>query len=98
MMRFTGKQYLQMDIASNFGLEKADWNERLQWFADNEHQLFSLVTRLRLQLSTMQPCLHGEKWNRVSLLATLSHWMLQPLVCRSLHALQAIVVLPNCAT
>jgi hypothetical protein len=47
MQKFTPKQYLQMDIASNFGLDKADWDERLKWFATNEHQLFSLVTQAK---------------------------------------------------
>ena len=32
MQLFTGKQYLQIDIANSFGLEKANWQERLDWF------------------------------------------------------------------
>ena len=32
MMRFTGKQYLQIDIASNYGLDKETWEHRLNWF------------------------------------------------------------------
>jgi hypothetical protein len=40
---FTAKQYLQIDIASNFGLDKKDWNERLAWFAENEANLEELV-------------------------------------------------------
>lgn len=40
---FTGKEYLKLDIASNFGLEKKTWYERLCWFDENESQLESLV-------------------------------------------------------
>jgi Mitochondrial DNA-directed RNA polymerase len=32
MQMFTGLQYLMMDIASSFGLDKANWSERLAWF------------------------------------------------------------------
>ena len=42
---FTGKSYLKIDIASNFGLDKADWNDRLSWFDENEGQLHSLVPK-----------------------------------------------------
>lgn len=30
--QFTGKQYLQMDIANHFGLDKENWDVRLNWF------------------------------------------------------------------
>lgn len=43
MQQFTGKQYLQMDIASNFGLDNKDWDVRLAWFESNQHQLHSLI-------------------------------------------------------
>lgn len=41
--RFTGKQYLQIDVANNFGLDKKSWDERLDWFAANEDKLESLL-------------------------------------------------------
>lgn len=33
---FTALQYLQMDIAASFGLDKSSWNDRLHWFKTNE--------------------------------------------------------------
>lgn len=43
MQRFSGKQYLQIDIANHFGLDKLDWSERLTWFIQNESKLVELV-------------------------------------------------------
>lgn len=47
MQRFTGKQYLAIDIANNFGADndKKTWSERLDWFNSNEHQLMSLLNQ-----------------------------------------------------
>lgn len=43
LQRFTGKQYLQIDIANNMGLDKEDWDTRISWFNANEHKLHELV-------------------------------------------------------
>jgi hypothetical protein len=43
MQQFTGKQYLMIDIASNFGLDKDLWDERLDWFEANQHRLLDLL-------------------------------------------------------
>lgn len=43
MQKFTPIQYLQIDIASNFGLDKKKWNERLEWFDANKHHLMELL-------------------------------------------------------
>lgn len=40
---FTGRQYLAIDIANNFGLDKLDWDQRLDWFENNRDQLSCLV-------------------------------------------------------
>ena len=43
MQRFTPKQYLQLDIASNYGLDKANWDVRLDWFQRHEATLEAYV-------------------------------------------------------
>ena len=47
MNLFTGIQYLQIDIANSFGLDKEIWENRLAWFAQNEHQLEHLVSKAK---------------------------------------------------
>lgn len=36
MTPFTGKQYLQIDIANSYGLDKESWDSRLEWFKNHE--------------------------------------------------------------
>lgn len=43
MKQFSGRQYLKIDIASSFGLDKKDWEERIAWFDQNHEKLESLV-------------------------------------------------------
>ena len=41
MQQFTPKQYVKIDIANSFGLDKLDWDKRLEWFEANEAVLLS---------------------------------------------------------
>lgn len=43
MKMFSGKEYLMIDIANNFGLDGEQYETRLNWFSENEHHLESLV-------------------------------------------------------
>lgn len=41
MQTFTPIQYLMLDIASNFGLDKETWNDRLAWFETVQEDILS---------------------------------------------------------
>lgn len=43
MELFTAKQYLAIDIANSFGLDKETWDTRLAWFDENKENLINLV-------------------------------------------------------
>lgn len=45
MQTFTGRQYLAIDIANNFGLDKKTWDQRLSWFEDNQDNLMELLPK-----------------------------------------------------
>lgn len=47
MDMFTGKQYLMIDIANSFGLDKENWDVRIKWYEDNKHQLDKLVSKAK---------------------------------------------------
>lgn len=40
---FSGKEYLKIDIANHYGLDKQSFDDRIAWFDKNEHQLDELV-------------------------------------------------------
>jgi hypothetical protein len=43
MKEFTAREYLKIDIASQYGLDKSTWEERIDWFDANEDKLVSLI-------------------------------------------------------
>jgi hypothetical protein len=47
MELFTGKAYLQMDIAASFGLDNKEWSVRQQWFNDHEHELMDMLPQAK---------------------------------------------------
>lgn len=44
MQFFTPLEYIKIDIATNYGLDKETWETRLDWFKQYENQLESMVT------------------------------------------------------
>ena len=42
---FTPIDYLKIDIANNFGLDKENWDKRIDWFNQNEPDLENLVSK-----------------------------------------------------
>jgi DNA-directed RNA polymerase len=44
MQTFTGTQYLKIDLANQFGLDRMTWQNRIYWVNDNEKDLKDLAT------------------------------------------------------
>lgn len=45
MRAFTPREYLAIDIANSFGLDKKDWSERLDWFATHQEHLKEMLPK-----------------------------------------------------
>jgi hypothetical protein len=45
MQTFSGMDYLRIDVASQFGLDKLTWNQRLSWFKEHEDHLEDLLSK-----------------------------------------------------
>lgn len=43
MKEFTSLEYLQIDLANNFGLDKRTWDQRIQWATEHEDVLETLI-------------------------------------------------------
>lgn len=64
MQTFTPIEYLKIDIASNYGLDKETWNVRLDWFLENQYDIETIgltnsnkVKRLKLMKEADSPAL-----------------------------------------
>lgn len=45
MIKFTGMEYLKIDIANCYGLDKKSWQERIEWVNQNESKLETLESK-----------------------------------------------------
>lgn len=63
MLKFSGAEYLMMDIAARFGadMDKAEWDVRLKWFNQNKTKLRELVPQAEEPASFLAGVIAYEK-------------------------------------
>jgi DNA-directed RNA polymerase len=45
MQALTGMEYIMIDIANQYGLDKESWARRISWFKSNKHTLDQLASK-----------------------------------------------------
>lgn len=64
MQTFTGIQYVKIDIANQFGLDRLPWKERLWWVDDNRPDLPALAKNAKHELGYMKALRALDKGER----------------------------------
>jgi DNA-directed RNA polymerase len=52
MDKFTPIEYLKIDVATHFGLDKANWTERLKWTADHQQEIYFMLDQVNEGLTS----------------------------------------------
>lgn len=52
LQQLTALEYLKIDIANNYGLDKKNWDVRIDWFDENKHNLEQIENQAK------DPCLY----------------------------------------
>lgn len=52
--KFSGLEYVKIDIANNYGLDKIDWDDRIKWTDDNIDDLYQLVDEAKEPILMMK--------------------------------------------